>query len=170
MLEHTTIKTRAAALGAVALIGTVGAIALTNGASAQTTPTTRTIVLKELEKGSTFKHVRVSRNASPRSNLQGDTLVFTYPLADPAGKVVGRMHVHCTTTVGARNFEKSQAACNAVYQLSDGTLAAQALLDLDSPTVTAAITGGTGAYANARGVLVSKEVRGGSDDTITLTS
>ena len=35
-------------------------------------------------------------------------------------------------------------------------------------TTTGAITGGTGAYANARGVVVSKAADGGSLDTITL--
>jgi hypothetical protein len=37
-----------------------------------------------------------------------------------------------------------------------------------SPTTTGAVTGGTGAYANARGVFVSTARQGGSDDTITL--
>jgi hypothetical protein len=33
---------------------------------------------------------------------------------------------------------------------------------------TGAITGGTGAYANARGVFVAKDKRTGTQDTITL--
>ena len=35
-------------------------------------------------------------------------------------------------------------------------------------TTTGAVIGGTGAYAGARGVLVSRSGRGGADDTITL--
>jgi hypothetical protein len=30
------------------------------------------------------------------------------------------------------------------------------------------VTGGTGAYANARGVVVSKDTDAGADDTVTL--
>jgi hypothetical protein len=38
----------------------------------------------------------------------------------------------------------------------------------NSESTTGAITGGTGAYAGARGVIVSKQTDSGSDDTITL--
>ena len=52
--------------------------------------------------------------------------------------------------------------------LRDGTLTWQAAFKVGASTVNGAITGGTGAYANARGVLVSKEDRSGTHDTITL--
>ena len=52
--------------------------------------------------------------------------------------------------------------------LGDGSLTVQANVDLSTPRTTGAITGGTGAYAGARGVVVSEEAEGGSQDTITL--
>ena len=52
--------------------------------------------------------------------------------------------------------------------LADGSLTLQANTSPSSRTTTGAVTGGTGAYANARGVFVSVEGRSGSQDTITL--
>jgi len=150
-----------AALAAIALL--VGP-----GASAQS-PGGRPISVTELEKGSTFKHVRNTKSASRQSNLLGDLIVFTNPLADAAGKVAGRLHAVCVTTTGASNFLKSKLTCDGVMALAGGTMTLQTITGPGSPTTTGAITGGTGAYANARGVFVSTERRnGGSDDTITL--
>jgi allene oxide cyclase-like protein len=151
----------------LALPALATALALGSGASAQS-PTTRTVDLKELEKGSTFTHVRNTRTKSPRSNSQGDLIVFTNRLADSSGQVVGKLHADCVTTVGARSFLKSVVTCAGVLALRDGTLTFQAIVKLGTDTTTGAITGGTGAYANARGVLVSKAAQGGSQDTITL--
>ncbi len=152
----------ALALGAIAAATLLG-----SGASAQS-PGGRTLSLTELEKGSTFKHVRNSKPKSPRANSLGDVLVFTNPVADASGHVVGKFHASCATTVGARNFLKSVITCAVSYVLRDGTLTAQGTFRVGAPTGTAAITGGTGAYANARGVLVSSNDRSGSHDTITL--
>ena len=71
------------------------------GASA---PTGRTLTLTELDKGSTFVHIRNTKTTSQRANSQGDVLAFTYPLAAASGRVVGKLHFDCVTTVGARNF------------------------------------------------------------------
>jgi hypothetical protein len=151
------------ALGALA-----AAVLLGPGASAQS-PAGRTVTLTELAKGSTFKHVRNTRTKSQRANSLGDVIVFTNPLADASGKVVGRLHASCATTVGARNFLKSVITCDGAAVLRDGTLTWQATFKVGAASVTGAITGGTGAYANARGTLVSAEDdRGGSHDTITL--
>ena len=58
--------------------------------------------------------------------------------------------------------------CSGVLVLRDGTLTFQAAFKVSASTVTGAVTGGTGAYANARGTFVSKDDRGNSQDTITL--
>jgi hypothetical protein len=155
---------------AVALaLGALGAAALLvgPGASAQS-PAGRTLTFTELEKGATFQHVRNTKPKSPRANSLGDVFVFTNPLADAAGQVVGKLHASCATTVGAGNFLKSAITCNGVAVLRDGTVTWQAAFKVGAPTVNGAITGGTGAYANARGVLSSKEDRSGTHDTITL--
>jgi hypothetical protein len=155
-------------LAAILALGALAAAALLGpGASAQS-PAGRTISLTELEKGSTFKHVRNTKTKSSRANSLGDVIVFTNPLADASGQVVGKLHASCATTVGARNFLKSSMTCDGVAVLRDGTLTWQAAFKVGASSVNGAVTGGTGAYANARGVLVSREDRSGTHDTITL--
>ena len=159
-------RTRLALLAAVPVLA-AGALLLGSGASAQS-PSTRTLSFKELERGATFVHIRNTKTKHERANLAGDLLAFTNPLADSTGKVVGKLSMTCVTTTGARNFVKSVITCNGVLAVADGTLTVQANVDLRTPTTTGAITGGTGAYAGARGVVVSEEAKGGSQDTITL--
>jgi hypothetical protein len=156
-------------LAAILALGALAAAVLVGpGASAQS-PAGRTVTLTELAKGSTFKHVRNTRTKSQRANSLGDVIVFTNPLADASGKVVGRLHASCATTVGARNFLKSVITCDGAAVLRDGTLHWQASFKVGASAVKGAITGGTGAYANARGGFVSaKDERGGSQDTFTL--
>ncbi len=138
-----------------------------SAASAQD-PATRTLTFTELEKGSTFKHVRNTKTRNQRSNLLGDLIVFTNPVADSGGKLVGRLHVQCVTTVGSSNFLKSKLTCSGVIATAQGSLALQAITSAASPTTTGMITGGSGAYANARGTFSSVEGKSGSTDTITL--
>lgn len=133
-------------------------------------PTTRTILVKELEKGSTFKQVANTRSASGQALATADLIVFTNPLADAAGKRVGKLYVTCTTTVGNKSFLKATLTCTAVMTVADGSLSVVTNTSPGSTTTTGAVVGGTGVYAAAQGVLVSKRVKGGSDDTITLAS
>ena len=130
-------------------------------------PASRTITLKELDKGSTFTHIRNTR-AGHRANSPGDVVAYTARLTDVSGKPVGKLHYSCVTTAGSSNFERSRANCGGVLAVADGTLTVQFLLDPSKSTTTAAVTGGTGAYANARGTVVSKDTKAGTDDTIVL--
>jgi hypothetical protein len=141
------------------------AVLLGPGASAQSG---RTLTFTELEKGSTFIHIRNTKTKSPQSNSLGDVLAFTNPLADSSKRVVGKLHVNCTTTIGASNFLKSVITCSGILVLRDGTLTMQANVTPGAPTTTGRVTGGTGAYANARGTLVSKSGANGSTDTLAL--
>jgi hypothetical protein len=145
---------------------TAAAVAAVIGSSAPAqNPTTRTLTFKELEKGSTFTHVRNTKTRSRRANSQGDVIAFANPVADPSGRRIGTLDAACTTTKGSPNFLKSTVTCQAILVLHDGSLAIQANNTPGVSTTTGAVTGGTGAYANARGVYVSKD---GSDSTITL--
>ena len=156
-------RSRLAALLALPVLAAV--VLVGPGASAQGG---RTLTFNELEKGSTFVHIRNTKTKSRRANSAGDVIAFTNPMADASGRVVGRSHVECVTTIGARNFLKSALTCSGVAVLRDGTLAMQANTRPNDATTTGAITGGTGAYANARGVFTSQERRDGSVTTITL--
>ena len=160
-------STRTAAVLAV-LLGLLAAILVLRSSASAQDPGTRTLTFTELERGATFTHIRNTKGAKRRSNLQGDVLAFTNPLADSSGKRVGKISASCTTTTGARNFLKSTLTCVGVVTLAGGTLTLQANTTPNLRTTTAAVTGGTGAYANARGVLVSESGESGSQDTITL--
>jgi hypothetical protein len=129
-------------------------------------PAATTITVKELEKGSTFKHVRNTNTRNARSMALGDLIVFTNPLTDAAGARVGKLHANCTTTVGNASFLKGVMTCTAIMVLRDGSLMVQTNTSPGARTTTGAVVGGTGAYAGARGVLVST----GGDDTITLAT
>jgi hypothetical protein len=152
-------------LAAVALAALAAVALVDSGASAQGG---RTLTFTELEKGSTFMHVRNTKTKSARANSLGDVIVFTNQLADPSGQLVGKNHAACATTVGARNFPKSNITCNGSLVLRDGTMSWQGTFNVGASRSTGTITGGTGAYANARGTFVATQDREGTRDTITL--
>ena len=58
-------------------------------------------------------------------------------------------------TQTAPSPEQALYACQVTYVLARGTITAAGVVRL-SGTATAAITGGTGAYAGARGTLTSR--------------
>jgi hypothetical protein len=158
------------AFGSAALA--VGACALVLGSSASAQGPT-TLTFKELNKGSTFEFVDnapLSKAKGEPSASAGDLIVFTNPLTDSVGKRVGRLYMHCTAVVAARQANKAAFACEGVVVIGRGTLAVQALLAHAGATVHGAVTGGTGPYANVRGTLNSQPTKTGADDTITLVA
>ncbi len=142
----------------------VAALVAVGGGAAAQDPGTRTLVFKEPSGGSTFTHVRNTKPRSRRANSTGDVIVLTSQLVDRARAVAGETAASCVTTTGARNFLKSVATCNGVFTLKDGTLTLQANIKPAESRVVGAVTGGTGAYANARGVVEFAD----GVDTITL--
>jgi hypothetical protein len=163
-LPHARTSFLLVALAAVAVL------VPRSSASAQG-PTTLTF--KELSKGSTFAFVdnapKSTAKGEPSASL-GDVLVFTNPLVDLGGKRIGRLDMHCTAVVAALKANRATYACEGVVGLGRNTLTIQARLGASSigGTVHATVTGGTGAYANARGVVVSRTTKTGADDTISL--
>jgi hypothetical protein len=159
--------TRTVAALAVLLGLLAATLTLRSSASAQD-PGPRTLTLRETERGGTFAHIRNTKGASQRSNLVGDAIVFANPVVDAAGKRIGKTSVSCVTTTGSRNFMKSAMTCHGVTELPDGSLMLQAIVLPNARTTNGAVTGGTGAYANARGVFTNRDGRSGSRTTITL--
>jgi hypothetical protein len=158
------------ALSLVALAAGACALVLGSGASAQGSTT---LTFKELNKGSTFAFVDsapMSKAKGEPSASLGDLIVFTNPLTDAVGKRIGRLYSHCTVVVAARQANKAAYVCQGVVVLGGGTLTIQALLAHAGATVRGTVTGGTGAYANARGTLVSQPTKMGADDSITLVA
>jgi hypothetical protein len=150
------------------LLGLLAAVLVLRSSASAQDPGTRTLTLRETERGATFTHIRNTKGAKRQSNLAGDVIAFANPVVDAAGKRIGKTSVGCITTTGARNFMKSALTCHGVAELPDGSLMMQATVAPNDPETTGAITGGTGAYANARGVFTSTERDSGSQTTITL--
>jgi hypothetical protein len=77
----------------------------------------------------------------------------------------GARYLRCAVVRPGRGFDHALTSCDVTYVLPGGTISAAGVVKLESATpVTAAITGGTGAYAGARGTLSSAP-----DGTDTLT-
>jgi hypothetical protein len=79
----------------------------------------------------------------------GDEIVFTGKLLR-GGHQIGHQGGTCTTV----SVLRQEAQCVATYSLDAGRITAQTLIVLGSPArYQAAITGGTGSYAGAEGVI-----------------
>jgi hypothetical protein len=158
---------------ATALVG-LAALLVAASASAAGTGTT-TIKFSEPEKGSTFTFVDVAPTAPkkhgfPTAISPGDMLVLTNPLTE-GSKTIGKLRARCTATASAKTssntaFLQAHFICEGVFTLPGGTLFGNA--NIVKGGTEGAVTGGTGKYAGASGTILSKEVKGGSDTTITL--
>jgi hypothetical protein len=91
----------------------------------------------------------------------GDQIVSHDVLLDETGKPVGHDGVSCIVT----DPSGPEAECTATFAVPGGQVTTQ-FLNSPPPEKHAAVTGGTGAYRNARGEAVLVE-RG--DDTGTVT-
>lgn len=146
-------------------LATGGVLAVSGGAQA---PTGRTIQL--VEKPYTEKFIDVKPRARREFDASaGDAFVFSARLLDSANNRAGTLYARCDFIKGGRRFG---GVCTGVFALGDGDLLLSARLS-EADTVTGAIVGGTGAYANARGTFTSVDRPGEaggdpSDDTITL--
>jgi hypothetical protein len=141
----------------------VFAIVATSGAQA---PGPRTIVVKESSKGSKFKFIDekpYQRNPERQPPSMGDNFVFYAPLLDASGKRVGEIDVRCDIVKPGRH---EIDVCDAAVNFADGDLFLVARVTGDG-NVKGAITGGDGAYANARGTFTS--VGDPATDTFTFT-
>jgi hypothetical protein len=155
------------AVGSVALAASVTALAVGSAASARSSTT---LTFKELNQGSTFAFIDnppVSKAKGEPSASLGDAITFTNPLV-AAGKRIGRLYLHCTVVVAAAQADKAAYTCEGLLALGGGTLSVQAFLAHAGATVRGSVTGGTGAYSNARGTLLSRPTKTGADDVITL--
>ncbi len=165
------IKTnhRVSRLAGLVLGGCLLAAALAGPAGADTTSGT-TITFQEPEKGSTFAfidnapHTTVTNNG-PKRISAGDQIVVVDPLV-AKGKQIGHLRAVCIATNNTNNFSKAGFVCDGTFVFAKGTLVGSVLIEKSK--FEGAITGGTGIYANAHGIFVSKESKGFTTTTITL--
>jgi hypothetical protein len=152
---------------AIALLAALAFAASGSAAAEQTT-----IRFEELEKGSTFAFV----DNAPKSELDhgfpttisaGDQIVSTTPLVE-GQKKIGHLASTCVATKTSKSFDRAGFLCQGTFFLGNSTLIAAASIGNAGGT-EGAITGGTGIYAGAHGIFVSKEGKGRSKVTVTLS-
>jgi hypothetical protein len=124
-----------AALGA-------GAVPLANPASGARHPAAVT-----LHAQAKVEHAQLVDNP-PQGRSAGDVLVFTEQLFNARGRQIGTDAATCTFLFDQRML------CTGTYVLPGGQLMVQLIAPRPTGTYTQAITGGTGRYAGARGVVV----------------
>lgn len=134
------------------------AVASTGAAQAPGPPVgTKTVVIRQVS----FKfldHPPHRRGDVPPS--PGDTSIIGYRVLDTAAEErLGRLSAVCVST--DRRGEAVQ--CTGMMTLKDGEIV------LQGPESTLAITGGTGAYAGARGTAEGDDHDGRTDLTLTFT-
>jgi hypothetical protein len=132
---------------AAAVVAAGGIAAAAPGPSANVA-TARRIRLVELQRNSTQLDLG-KKGFSP-----GDRQTITSDVLTPAGKTVGRLDDDCAVTQVGRSPE---VVCTFVVSLPKGQLTggfAQNLAGSDAGK-RQAITGGSGAYAGARGQIVA---------------
>ena len=166
---NTNRTQRLRAIGALAVATAGAAAVLGPGAAAQAPSGARTVAFSEIEKATPC----CIADVAPRSPSKGvplmspgDALVYTQMLRGADAKRLGKLYGTCTAIVGAPIF-KAHYLCDVVYSLTDGTISVTGLGGF-SPTSSGAVTGGTGAYANARGTFFSKSGKTKTDTVITL--
>ena len=111
------------------------------------------------------------QNGNGRGVTAGDLLVLTNPLTRPDGSTAGTLHAACTVIDARTSIDTAILHCNGSYVLRHGTLALSTTGAVASaPTLSLAVTGGTGAYAGARGTVVSRQGHeaGTRADTVRL--
>jgi hypothetical protein len=153
----------------------VGAGLLVAGGGSAQTPGARTVSLFETNTGSTSAFVdNAPRSpvANPESRRfrfsMGDKIEFTNPLLDQrGGNRLGVLSGEGTVMKG-RTFANILLLGTVTFSFSDGSQIAGVGMFSPGKTARVAVTGGTGAYEGARGTIVSQEVQGGSQDTLTL--
>jgi hypothetical protein len=149
-----------------AAVATVVIALMSTSGSAQTPGTT--LQLFESEKGASFRFVDNPPKSKNERASVGDAFAFNSPVLDQARQTrLGNLSAHCTVTRPGKE-SNAETVCLGAFRLPDGIITLATSIKGSPKTVTAAVTGGTGAYQGARGSLTSTTVEGGSEDTITL--
>ena len=93
----------------------------------------------------------------------GDLVMAISTLRGADGARAGTEYLSCNLTGRARTFESANYECTGTSKLRDGTITYAGNIRLAAHEITAAVTGGTGAYDGASGNLVSTTT--GNDDS-----
>ena len=144
-------------------LAAITAAAVLAGCSDDTTGSTETLTLTEVDKGSHFATIGTGTD---RSTPPGSGFALSIPLQDSSKQTVGELNATCIATKpGKRDLH---GTCSGMANVPDGQLVLAVGGDVGED-VTGAITGGTGKYEGATGTFVSKSSGEGSEDTFTVT-
>lgn len=139
-------------ISAAAVIATVAAAAVAHGQAAPTT-----IHLVDHSTGYVFNDVKPKQ--LPKKTSLGDTLTITGKLT---GDRTGTDGLVCTIIKPGKSGAE---LCQGTAALGDGNLLFTGRLPENDAPVDLAVTGGTGAYANAKGIVHTKD---GAHDTTVI--
>lgn len=157
----TLIGTLVAATGAAALATGLASAGTVRDQASASPPR----VLRLVESGGALRYVDNPPAAKhPYDFSPGDIVVVTRRLSDTRGRA-GSLRLACIATTA------STQQCTGTMTLRDGALMVLATSS-PSPVTTAAVVGGTGAYAGARGSSVSRDRAANhnvADLTVTLS-
>ena len=148
-------RTRISLAVAVAAVTVLAVLASSGGAQSGE----RTIVLTQ--PAGAFYLVDQPPRMRRRDNAfsPGDQLISAHRLVDAAKHAAGRLELVCTAVSGSRSIFRAVFLCTGVAHLADGDLFLGARFRPPRPepasTVRGALTGGTAAYAGARGTFSS---------------
>jgi hypothetical protein len=112
-------------------------------------------LIDDVRHPSSFQFVEPPPNpitGDPGNNAPGDAIITTNPLLDAKHKRIGTSYALLTFETGGQLPQKPSVLRNSlVYRLPGGAIFIE---ELNGPKVSfAVVTGGTGAYAGARGTV-----------------
>ena len=159
----------------VALIAAVLVLIVPSGSAQAPGPTTLTLFEPEDEgRFRIVDHAPKSPSKNPESRRYrfsvGDQVIFSNTAYDrPGGTLLGTVYVKATVIKG-KTFANVKLLADAAIDFKDSSQITIAGLFTfaGGDNVRVAVTGGTGTYDGASGTFSSTEVRGGSQDVITL--
>jgi hypothetical protein len=141
-------------LASVLAAGAVAAVLATSGTASP--PTGKTIkLIDDVQHAITFQFVEPPPNpitGDPTNNAAGDEIITTNPLLGTNHKRIGTSYAVLEFVTGGKLPQHPSVLRNSlVYRLAHGSLFIE---QLNGPHLSyAVVTGGTGAYAGARGTV-----------------
>ena len=147
----------AGAVAAAGLLGLIGGTVAANAGTDITSPETITTV------GTTVKDKFV--DVGKRGPSVGDTFATTVDIKSQAGVDLGTERTQCTLGTGR------WAICTGAFDITGrGEIVGTGMVNLgtESPDFDVPITGGTGDFANVRGVAHVHLTENGETDTLEL--
>jgi hypothetical protein len=153
---------RLAVVLSAAAAAVASAAVVVGSSGAQTPAPTGTLELVALDREASFKFVDLPPR---RRESAGDQFLITERLRDTSNNRAGRAHAAFSFTPG----KPAAAQGSGTFVLATGQIVVTGIVDEQGRTDTLAIVGGSGAYAGARGTLVTSETRRSTRFTFTFS-